>query len=171
MFDANRKSAKPANPGRSGEAAEEVHFRRSIELDCATESECRRKREWKESRAMTMKVFPLFRLDEISQYLWRSAEDGAEERITRKPKTYSILTYFLDHPGRLVTQEELLESVCCDTYVQPEVVKRHIFDLRRAQRSRRRVVRTGFCPNRDPVQYELNDHFSGTSICTLKRQT
>src|ERR1700723_1731693 len=79
-----------------------------------------------------MKVFPPFRLDTINQCLWRSSEDGGEERIPLKPKTYSILAYFLDHPDRLVTQEELLEAVWPDTYVQPEVVKRHIFDLREA---------------------------------------
>src|SRR5580693_4596052 len=78
---------------------------------------------------MIMKVFPPFRLDAANQCLWRSTEDGAEEHITLKPKTYSILAYFLDHPGRLVTQEELLEFVWRDTYVQPEVVKRHIFDM------------------------------------------
>ena len=79
-----------------------------------------------------MKVFPPFRLDTVNQCLWRSTEDGGEERITLKPKTYSILAYFVDHPGRLVTQHELLEAVWPDTYVQPEVVKRHIFDLRQA---------------------------------------
>jgi DNA-binding winged helix-turn-helix (wHTH) protein/tetratricopeptide (TPR) repeat protein len=79
-----------------------------------------------------MKVFPPFRLDTVNQCLWRSTEDGGEERITLKPKTYSILAYFLDHPSRLVSQEELLEAVWPDTYVQPEVVKRHIFDLREA---------------------------------------
>src|ERR1700722_7092948 len=81
---------------------------------------------------MTTKVFPPFRLDAIHECLWRSTKDGAEERIVLKPKTYAILAYFLDHPDRLVTQEELLESIWPDTFVQPEVVKRHIFDLRQA---------------------------------------
>ena len=81
---------------------------------------------------MTTKAFPPFRLDPTNQCLWRSTNDGAEERIVLKPKTYAILAYFLDHPDRVVTQEELLESVWPDTYVQPEVVKRHIFDLRQA---------------------------------------
>jgi DNA-binding winged helix-turn-helix (wHTH) protein len=72
-----------------------------------------------------MKVFPPFRLDAINQCLWRCNA----ERIALEPKTYSILAYFLDHPGQLVTQEELFEGVWPDTYVQP-VVKRHIFDMR-----------------------------------------
>jgi DNA-binding winged helix-turn-helix (wHTH) protein len=79
-----------------------------------------------------LKIFPPFRLDTTNQYLWRSTDERAEERIALKPKTYSILAYFLDHPGRLVTQHELLDAVWPETYVQPEVVKRHIFDLREA---------------------------------------
>ena len=81
---------------------------------------------------MTTKAFPPFRFDASNQCLWRSTQDGAEERIVLKPKTYAILAYFLDRPNSVVTQEELLESVWPDTYVQPEVVKRHIFDLRQA---------------------------------------
>jgi DNA-binding winged helix-turn-helix (wHTH) protein len=81
---------------------------------------------------MNIKVFPPFRLDATNQCLWRSAGQRPEERVALKPKTYSILAYFLEHPGRLVTQEELLEAVWPDTFVQPEVVKRHIFDLRDA---------------------------------------
>src|SRR5689334_21222776 len=80
---------------------------------------------------MTMKVFPPFRLDAINQCLWRSIK-GDAERIALKPKTYSILAYFLDHAGRLVTQQQLIDGVWPDTYVQPEVVKRHIFDMREA---------------------------------------
>jgi predicted ATPase/DNA-binding winged helix-turn-helix (wHTH) protein len=77
-----------------------------------------------------MKAFPPFQLDSKNQCLWRAAENGARERITLKPKVYSILEYFVNHPGRLVTQQELLEAIWRDTYVQPEVLKRHIFDLR-----------------------------------------
>jgi len=79
-----------------------------------------------------MKVFLPFRLDTINQCLWRTAENGARERITLKPMAYSILEYLVNHPGRLVTREELLDAVWRDTHVQPEVVKRHIFDLRQA---------------------------------------
>src|SRR6266404_4594974 len=90
------------------------------------------KREIAGESVAIMKVFPPFRLDAINHCLWRSTKDGAEERLALKPKTYLILAYFLDRPGQLVTQEELLEGVWPDTYVQPEVVKRHIFDLREA---------------------------------------
>jgi hypothetical protein len=48
-----------------------------------------------------------------------------------KPKAFAILRHLVDHAGRLVTQEELLEAIWPDTYVQPEVLKRHIFELRK----------------------------------------
>src|SRR6202042_2050298 len=77
-----------------------------------------------------VKHFPPFHLDSTNQCLWRATENGVRERITLKPKVYSILEYFVNHPGRLVTQQELLEAIWRDTYVQPEVLKRHIFDVR-----------------------------------------
>jgi DNA-binding winged helix-turn-helix (wHTH) protein/tetratricopeptide (TPR) repeat protein len=78
----------------------------------------------------TMKVFPPFRLDTGNQCLWRQGDGGAEERILLKPKVFDVLRYLVEHAGRLVAQEELLEAVWPDTYVQPEVLKRHIFDVR-----------------------------------------
>jgi DNA-binding winged helix-turn-helix (wHTH) protein len=81
---------------------------------------------------MIMRVSPPFRLDALKQHLRRSTEDGAEARIALKPQTYSTPACFLDHPGRPATQEELLESVWRDRYVQPGVGKRHTFDLREA---------------------------------------
>ena len=77
-----------------------------------------------------MKVFPPFRLDPTNQCLWRITQNGVDDRITLKPKVYSILEYFVNHPGRLITQQELLGAIWRDTHVQPEVLKRHIFDLR-----------------------------------------
>jgi DNA-binding winged helix-turn-helix (wHTH) protein/tetratricopeptide (TPR) repeat protein len=77
-----------------------------------------------------MKEFHQFRLDTINQCLWRRKDTGAEERLLLKPKPYAILRYLVDHPGRLVTQDELLDGVWPDTHVQPDVLKRHILDIR-----------------------------------------
>jgi hypothetical protein len=38
--------------------------------------------------------------------------------------------YLVEHPGRLVTQDELLEALWPDTFVQPEVLKSHVRDIR-----------------------------------------
>src|ERR1700722_113627 len=77
-----------------------------------------------------MKHFRSFRLDTINQCLWLRAESGEEQRIPLKPTPYAILRYLVDHAGRLVTQDELLDAVWPNTSVQPEVLKRHILDIR-----------------------------------------
>src|ERR1700723_468611 len=77
-----------------------------------------------------MKEFHPFRLDTVNQCLWRRQDSGEEERVLLKPKPYAVLLYLADHAGRLVTQNELLDAVWNDVHVQPEVLKRHILDIR-----------------------------------------
>jgi predicted ATPase/DNA-binding winged helix-turn-helix (wHTH) protein len=73
--------------------------------------------------------FPPFRLDIVNQCLWR--DDGAaEERVLLAPKAFDVLRYLVEHPGRLVTHEELLEALWPGTFVQPEVLKSHIASIR-----------------------------------------
>src|SRR5271157_2090681 len=76
------------------------------------------------------KVFPPFRLDPVNQCLWRRGDAGADERILLTPKAFAVLRYLVEHAGRLVTQDELLEAVWPDTFVQPEVLKYQIADIR-----------------------------------------
>jgi hypothetical protein len=40
------------------------------------------------------------------------------------------LRYLVAHAGRLVTQEELLDAIWPGVYVQPEVLQRHMFEIR-----------------------------------------
>jgi predicted ATPase/DNA-binding winged helix-turn-helix (wHTH) protein len=81
---------------------------------------------------VSMKEFPPFRLDPDNQCLWRRTETADDERIRLTPKAFAVLHYLVEHTGRLVTHDELLEAVWSETYVQPEVLKGHIFDVRRA---------------------------------------
>ena len=48
------------------------------------------------------------------------------------PKPFAVLQYLVDHPGRLITHDQLLAAVWPDTYVQPEVLRRYILEIRRA---------------------------------------
>lgn len=73
-----------------------------------------------------MKSFHPFRLDETNQCLWRG-----DSRLTLTPKPFAVLEYLVNHPGRLITHEELLSAVWPDTYVQPEVLRRYILEIRR----------------------------------------
>ena len=75
--------------------------------------------------------FPPFRLDTVNECLWRHRDNGDDERIRLTPKAFAVLRYLVEHAGRLVTQEELLEALWPDTFVQPEVLKSQILDIRR----------------------------------------
>src|SRR5215831_14694056 len=78
------------------------------------------------STTFTQRVFPPFRLDPMNQCLWRE-----EDRISLAPKTFAVLQYLVENPGRLVTQEELLEAVWPGIYVQPEILRKYILDIRK----------------------------------------
>src|SRR5262245_29640916 len=84
------------------------------------------------SEEAIMQEFPPFRLDTVNQCLWRCREAAGDERILLPPKAFAVLWYLMAHAGQLVTQEELLETVWPETYVQPEVLRNHIFTIHRA---------------------------------------
>jgi predicted ATPase len=77
-----------------------------------------------------MTEFPPFRLDKTNQCLWRCDDTGAQQRVPLKPKAFEVLRYLIEHAGRLVAQDEILQAVWPDVSVQPDVLKRHIFDIR-----------------------------------------
>jgi predicted ATPase/DNA-binding winged helix-turn-helix (wHTH) protein len=78
--------------------------------------------------------FPPFRLDTVNECLWREGASGSDERISLPPKAFALLRYLVEHAGRLVTQDELLTALWTDSFVQPEVLKSHIRDIRIALR-------------------------------------
>ena len=76
--------------------------------------------------------FPPFRLDLINECLWHYRKADEAQRIRLTPKAFAVLRCLVTHAGRLVTQDELLDTVwprCC---VQPEVLKSQILEIRRA---------------------------------------
>jgi DNA-binding winged helix-turn-helix (wHTH) protein/tetratricopeptide (TPR) repeat protein len=73
-----------------------------------------------------MKRFHAFRLDITNQCLWRG-----DERVSLAPKAFDLLRYLVDHADRLVTQEEILEALWADTFVNQEVVKKYILGIRK----------------------------------------
>jgi len=70
--------------------------------------------------------FQSFRLDVANQCLWRG-----QERVPIPPKAYDVLRYLVENPGRLVTPDELLEKLWPETYVNPEVLRKYILDIRK----------------------------------------
>jgi predicted ATPase len=75
--------------------------------------------------------FPPFRLDTVNECLWRRRANGDDEQIRVTPKAFAVLRYLVEHAGRLVSQNEILEAAWPDTFVQPEVLKSQILDIRR----------------------------------------
>ncbi|HEY2459008.1 MAG TPA: winged helix-turn-helix domain-containing protein [Candidatus Acidoferrum sp.] len=47
------------------------------------------------------------------------------------PKAYDVLRYLVENPSRLITQDELLEKLWPDTYVNPEILRKYILDIRK----------------------------------------
>src|SRR5580704_6355090 len=73
-----------------------------------------------------MKSFQGFCLDTANQCLWRGPE-----RVAIPPKPYDMLRYLVENPGRLVTHYELLEKLWPEIYVNPELIRKYILDIRK----------------------------------------
>ncbi len=72
-------------------------------------------------------VFGKFRLDPASRQLWRMAE-----AVPLRPKLFAALQYLVEHPGRLITREELLRAVWSRTHVDETLLRGTMRDLRAA---------------------------------------
>ena len=74
-----------------------------------------------------MKSFKAFRLDTANHSLWRNGG-----RVPIAPKGFDVLAYLVEHAGQVVTQDEILEQLWPDTYVNPEVLRKYIQEIRKA---------------------------------------
>jgi DNA-binding winged helix-turn-helix (wHTH) protein len=81
---------------------------------------------------MLIMEFAGFRLDTINLCLWRRGNVGQDERTALTPKAFDVLRYLVEHAGRLVTQDEILSALWPQSYVQPEVLKHHVLEVRKA---------------------------------------
>jgi len=82
--------------------------------------------------AQQMKQFHSFRLDIVNHCLWRG-----EDRVVLTPKAFDVLRYLVERADRLVTQDEILEALWPETYVNPEVIKKYVLGIRKALGDRR----------------------------------
>ena len=73
------------------------------------------------------KLFEPFRLDIANHILWR---DGDPVPIT--PKGFDVLAYLVEHAGQVVSQDELLGALWPETFVNPEVLRKYILEIRKA---------------------------------------
>jgi len=73
-----------------------------------------------------MKRFESFCLDVVNQCL---VQRGAQ--IDLAPKPFAVLRFLVENPGRLITHDELLDAVWPETYVQPQVLRTYMLELRK----------------------------------------
>jgi DNA-binding winged helix-turn-helix (wHTH) protein len=75
---------------------------------------------------ISVKRFGCFALDTANECLWR---EGA--KIALQPRPFAVLRYLVEHPGRLITHDELLDALWPETYVQPQVLRTYMLELRK----------------------------------------
>jgi predicted ATPase len=75
--------------------------------------------------------FPPFILDTVDQCVWRQEGSKSQERFSLPPKAFAVLQFLVERPGRLISQNEIIEAVWAHASVQPEVLKSQILDIRR----------------------------------------
>ncbi len=73
-----------------------------------------------------MKQFGCFQLDTRNECLWQNGT-----RLGLTPKPFAVLRYLVENPQRLVTHDELLDKLWPETYVQPQVLRTYVLELRK----------------------------------------
>lgn len=73
-----------------------------------------------------MKHFGACRLDTLNQCLWRG-----DSLLALPPRPYAVLQYLVEHPDRLITHGEFMEALWPGTYVQPQVLRTYVLELRK----------------------------------------
>ena len=73
-----------------------------------------------------LKQFDNFVLDIANECLWNGCT-----QIALQPKPFAVLRYLVDNPGRLITHRELLGALWPATYVQPQVLRTYMLELRK----------------------------------------
>src|SRR3569833_4412979 len=73
-----------------------------------------------------MKQFETYALDIGNECRWH---EGVQIALASKP--FSVLRYLVENPGRLITHDELLDALWPETYVQPQVLRTYVLELRK----------------------------------------
>ena len=79
-----------------------------------------------------MKKLGKFRFDEFEVDLAARSLRRDGRFVAISPKTFDMLVFFVMHPGRLVTQEELLRALWPNATVEESNLAQHIYLLRKA---------------------------------------
>jgi DNA-binding winged helix-turn-helix (wHTH) protein/predicted ATPase len=72
-------------------------------------------------------AFGRFRLDLTNECLWQGAR-----AVALRPKAFAVLKLLIEHPGLLVTKQQVLDAVWPNTFVGDDVLKDNVRQLREA---------------------------------------
>ena len=75
----------------------------------------------------TTLTFADLRIDLANECVWRG-----EQALKLTPTAFALLRYLVEHAGRLVTKEELLQAVWPETAVTEGVLTTHVRQIRQA---------------------------------------
>jgi predicted ATPase/DNA-binding winged helix-turn-helix (wHTH) protein len=73
-----------------------------------------------------LKQFGSFVLDTANECLW-----SGSTQIPLQPKPFAVIRYLVENPGRLIAHDELLDAIWPDTFVQPQVLRTYVLELRK----------------------------------------
>jgi TolB-like protein/Tfp pilus assembly protein PilF len=86
---------------------------------------------------------PLIRFDTFTLDLDRLCVIGASGELDLRPKSFEVLRYLVEHRGRVVFKEEVMESVWPDVTVSDESLARCISEIRSALGDKsKRIIKT-----------------------------
>ena len=74
----------------------------------------------------------IYRFGEFTLDIARGCVLKAEEPIKLRPKVYEALKYLVEHPGRLIGKQELMQAVWPDSFVTDDSLVQCTLELRRA---------------------------------------
>src|SRR5262245_32064124 len=72
-------------------------------------------------------LFGPFRVDPANACVWRG-----KEQILFPPTTFAVLCYLVEHPGRVITKQTLLEAVWLDAYISEAGLAVRVSAIRKA---------------------------------------
>jgi DNA-binding winged helix-turn-helix (wHTH) protein len=64
-----------------------------------------------------------YRFGEFTLDLSRGRLEGAHGNIELRPKSFEVLRYFVEHPDRLISKDELLDAVWPDVHVTEDSLR------------------------------------------------
>jgi predicted ATPase/DNA-binding winged helix-turn-helix (wHTH) protein len=116
---------------------------------------------------------PTYQFGNFTLDLARGCVLKAGEAIKLRPKVYETLKYLVEHPGRLIGKQELIQAVWPDAFVTDDSLVQCTVELRRAlddgtQKLLKTVPRRGYLFSAPVIKRpSKTDHFSTTDCFGL----